>query len=131
MHFSYQYRDRHPYPIIPVTLSYQGRSLHTEGLLDSGASFSLFSARIAEYLGLSLETGSPVELFGVGGRILGYQHEIALQVGDLPFEAVVVFSDEFTSSFNLLGRDNFFEQFRITFDERQKFVELGPAAQEA
>lgn len=124
MRFPYLLRGRHTYPIVPITLSYQGRSLRTEGLLDSGANISLFPAEIADYLGLSLETGSPTYLSGIGGRILGYQHEVTLAVDATIFQASIVFSAEFISSLNILGRDNFFEQFRITFNERLKFVEI-------
>jgi len=35
-----------------------------------------------------------------------------------------VFSQELTVSFNLLGRDNFFQQFLVTFDERRRTIRL-------
>jgi len=124
MRFPYLHRGRHTYPIVPIILSYQGKSLRTEGLLDSGANISLFLAEVAAYLGLSLETGNPTSLSGVGGRILGYRHEVTLAIEATTFQAAIVFSAEFISSFNILGRDNFFEQFRITFNERLKFVEI-------
>jgi hypothetical protein len=124
MRFPYLRRGRHAYPIVPITLSYQGRSLRTEGLLDSGANLSLFPAEIAEYLGLSLESGRPIYLSGIGGRILGYRHQVSLAVETTAFQATIVFSAEFISSFNILGRDNFFKKFRITFNERQRFVEI-------
>ena len=124
MRFPYLYRGRRPFPIVPITLSYQGRSLRTEGLLDSGANVSLFPAEIAEYLRVPLEKGRSISLSGIGGRILGYRHEIDLAVNATHFKAAVVFSAEFVSSFNILGRDSFFEQFQITFNERLKFVEM-------
>ena len=126
MQFQYRSRQDHQYPIVPITVSHGEKKLRTEGLIDSGASFSVFSADIAEYLELPLETGSVVHLSGIGGRILGYRHEINLAVETVTFRAVVVFSADFISSFNLLGRDNFFEQFRITFDEKQSSVDLDP-----
>jgi hypothetical protein len=124
VHFPYRLRRQHLFPIIPVTLSHQKRIFRTEGLLDSGANFSLFSAGIAEYLDISLETGKPIDLVGIGGRIRGYRHIVDLAIESVSFKAVIVFSAEFTSAFNLLGRDNFFEQFRVTFDERGKSVIL-------
>lgn len=126
MQFPYLHRRGRLFPIVPILLSHQSRSLRTEGLLDSGANTSLFPAEVAEYLGVSLEAGKGVYLSGIGGRILGYRHEVSLTIGVVEFETSVVFSAEFTSFFNLLGRDNFFEQFRITFDEHLKFVELEP-----
>lgn len=65
---------------------------------------------------------------GIGGRILGYRHHISARVGEKRFALTVIFSRELTVSFNLLGRDNFFRQFLVTFDERHHIVRLHPRA---
>lgn len=126
MLFPYRRRRQHLFPIVPITLSHQDRIFHTEGLLDSGANFSVFPAGIAEYLGIALEAGRSIDLVGIGGHIRGYRHSVNLTIESVSFEAVIVFSAGFNAAFNLLGRDNFFEQFRITFDERGKNVILDP-----
>jgi len=120
MVFSYLRRWERDYPIIPVELRYRGRGLLTEGLVDSGANLSVFSADIADYLGLPLTRGKALILQGVGGRILGYQHTLKLKVGTAEFRLPICFSAELVTSFNLLGREGFFQKFRVTFDEGKK-----------
>ena len=94
--------------------------------MDSGATFSVFRAEILDYLGIPLAGGRQVYLEGIGGRILGYEHRIAAQTGPRRFTLTVVFSRELAVSFNLLGRDNFFWEFLVRFDERRRLLRLQP-----
>lgn len=117
--------DQH-FPVVDVTLATPSRSLTIKALVDSGASFSVFRAEVLDYLGVPLARGTPVYLEGIGGRILGYRHRVSARLGEAGFPLTVVFSQELTVSFNLLGRDNFFRHFLITFDERHHVVRLQP-----
>ena len=81
---------------------------------------SVFNAEIAEYLYIDIEKGKQIYLEGVGGRILGYLHYIYITTGEKIFRCKIIFSREFTVAFNLIGRDNFFKHFTITFDEKNK-----------
>ncbi|MBN2543380.1 hypothetical protein JXI42_10990 [bacterium] len=96
----------------------------TEALIDSGANMSVFSADIADYLEVELEAGKKIYLQGIGGRILGYAHTIKIDIEKKEFKLKVVFSRELFTSFNILGRDNFFNFFRIIFDEENKMFAL-------
>ncbi len=49
-----------------------------------------------------------------------------MAVAGKEFECNVVFSDELSTSLNLLGRKGVFENFRIVFDEAQKSIEIVP-----
>lgn len=120
MKISFPYLDREGkfYPVIDVELFGKKSNLLVKALLDSGASFSVFRSEIADYLDISIEKGKPVYLEGVGGRILGYLHTVPIAIGRKKFRCKIIFSREFTVSFNLLGRDNFFEHFVITFNEK-------------
>ena len=118
--------DQH-FPVVDVTLSTFGQSLTIKALVDSGASFSVFRAEVLGYLGVPLERGAPVYLEGVGGRILGYRHRVSARLGEVRFPLTVIFSRELAVSFNLLGRDNFFRRFLVTFDERHHTVRLQPS----
>ncbi|MDP2950753.1 MAG: retropepsin-like aspartic protease [bacterium] len=122
--FSYFQKDGQFFPIIDVVLRNKGKELKTKALIDSGASFSVFRAEIADELGIVLEKGEKIYLSGVGGRILGYAHKVSVEVGKKNFTCKVVFSLEFNVSFNLLGRNNFFQPFVISFFEKQKRVVL-------
>lgn len=108
------------YPIVPVTLSHKDREIRTEALVDSGASISTFHGDLASALGITLEEGERVYLQGIGGRALGYIHQVQLKISTIAFPCRIVFSNELISSVNLLGRVDFFERFLVSFDERRQ-----------
>lgn len=121
--FPYLKRHGQNFPIIEVSLSRNKNELRVLALVDSGASFSVFRSEIADYLGITIENGNKIYLTGIAGRILGYLHKVDLSIGTQRFSCKVVFSPELTISFNLLGRDNFFAPFVISFHEkRQKLI---------
>jgi predicted aspartyl protease len=113
------------YPIIPIVLFYSDQKLVTQGLVDSGANFSVFNAQAAEALGIDLRTGKRIELHGLG-RAVGYLHQVDMALGKFRFNAHVVFSSELTVSLNILGRSDIFRPFLITFDEQARKVRLDP-----
>ena len=125
INFPYTAKGERQYPLVDIDLSKGRKSLLVKALVDSGASFSVFRPEIAEFLGVSIEKGEAFYLEGIGGRILGYLHLLNARVGSKNFRCKIVFSREFTVSFNLLGRDNFFENFLVTFDEKKKSITLG------
>ena len=120
--FPYYEKDGQQFPIIDVTLRHKSKQLTVKALVDSGASFSVFHQEIASYLGIPIEKGKKIYLTGIGGRILGYLHRVTLTLGDITFSCKIIFSPEFNVSFNLLGRDNFFFPFIISFLEKRKKV---------
>ena len=121
--FPYLIRRHYKYPIVPLVIEHGQFSLRTEALVDSGATVSVFKDSIADYLGIRIDNGERISLQGIGGRIIGYVHEVRIIIGDISFRASVVFSEEFTVSMNILGRKNFFQQFIVSFDEhRQKVI---------
>lgn len=122
--FPYLRKGQQFFPVVDVTLAVSRSPLTIRALVDSGATFSVFRAEILDYLGILLHRGSPLYLEGVGGRILGYRHSLPAQVGDKKFRLTVIFSRELTVSFNLLGRNNFFHKFLVTFDEPGRVIHL-------
>jgi len=124
--YPYLYRKNRLYPIIPVTISKGQMFLRTEGLIDSGANISVFSADIAEYFGIDITKGEKVYLQGIGGHIAGYIHEMALTMSNVTVPCRIVLSPELIIGFNVLGRENLFDKFLITFDESHKKVRLMP-----
>lgn len=93
-------------------------------LVDSGATISIFTQDIAQKLNLPINKGKEIYLGGVGGRIKGYIHDIKLEIADKKLSIPVVFSYEYTVSFNLLGRQGVFKNFKITFEEKDYLVKL-------
>ncbi|OGG29805.1 hypothetical protein A2973_00335 [Candidatus Gottesmanbacteria bacterium RIFCSPLOWO2_01_FULL_49_10] len=101
-----------------------GKRFRSQALIDSGATISIFGEETAETLGIEIEKGEKIMLGGVGGRIVGYVHTLRARIAKKEFVCPFVFSREYLVSFNLLGREGFFEQFQITFDERRRTVRL-------
>lgn len=126
--FSYLEKDGIYFPVIKVTLRVHDTELTVSALIDSGASFSIFHPEVAEDIGIKIEKGKIIYLTGIGGRILGYLHELKVSVdGQNFFVCKMIFSREFTVSFNLLGRDNFFKPFVISFLEKKRKIILADA----
>ena len=122
--FKYATRRDRQFPIIPITLIKGNVTIDIDGLIDSGANISVFREEIAECLEIAIEDGEEILLQGLGGRIVGYIHELRVRVDDEEFPCKVVFSKELTVGLNILGREGFFEYFRVTFNERAKEVIL-------
>lgn len=112
------------FPVIPLKLRYQKEVVETFALIDSGATISIFRPEVAEQLGVKIENGKEIYLTGVGGRIKDYLHRLKIEVADKKFVCPIIFSYEFTVSFNLLGREKFFKNFVIIFDEKKKEIRL-------
>lgn len=124
MIYPYKKSDNQFFPVIKLALIHKNTKLTIEALIDSGANISIFNADVAEILGIDVESGKEVYLSGVGGRILGYQHTIQVEIDRKFFLAKLIFSREFLVSFNLIGREGVFNKFTICFDEKKKSVEL-------
>jgi len=111
------------YPLIEVTLIGPKEKIKMLALLDSGADYSLFSLEVAEKLGIKKEEGKKIFLQGViGEQFPGFLHKVPVQVDGMRFNCRIVFSKVKTA---LLGRDNFFLPFLITFNEKYQKVLLG------
>ncbi len=126
MKYIYDYvkiRDKH-FPLIPLRLGSGNNTFETFALIDSGASLSLFRIDMAHQLGIEVESGMNHTQEGISGNIIIYEHEIPISVEDKSFNCKVGFSEAYGASFNILGRDNFFSKFLITFDELNNKVIL-------
>lgn len=124
---SYPYQ-KHPsggfFPVLPLAVNYRKKRAEIYALIDSGATISIFRPEVAEELGIKIEAGEEAYLTGVGGRIKGYLHNLKIEVAGKRFTCPIIFSYEFTVSFNLIGREKFFKNFVIVFDEEKKELRL-------
>ncbi|MBU4299469.1 retroviral-like aspartic protease family protein [Patescibacteria group bacterium] len=121
--FDYLNKNNNWFPVIDIILCGPKRIRTFKALIDSGATFSVFRAEVAKFLGIEIGKGKEIYLEGIGGRILGYLHNLKISVdGKNFFRCKIVFSSEFNVSFNLLGRDNFFLPFIISFLEKNKKI---------
>ncbi len=130
MKFPYQQRHGRFLPIIPIKLkSVSGEWITFDAFVDSGASYSIFTAEIGEILGLDVEDGNKIYVtVGDGSLITVYLHEIDIKIGEKTFKATVRFSKQLGIGFNIIGRKDVFERFKVCFNEKEKiveFIELG------
>lgn len=109
---------------VAVRLQHGGRFLDTMGLIDSGADSSLFNDQFGAALGLNLSSGQISNTQGVGGVISTVSFDIFLTVLGKRFPARVSFSGQWNPRFGLLGRADFFEAFRVGFDQGNQQVHL-------
>jgi hypothetical protein len=105
-------------PLIPVRILYSHKATKPFlATVDSGTRSCLFHASVGEALGIPIRQGAHETIRGVVATTTGdvYYHTVELAIGveflsinaglsyDLPVSA-------------LLGRDGFFDNFRVTFD---------------
>ena len=85
--------------------------------VDSGADTSLFSRGDATLLKLRLLEGEPSPIMGIGRVLmLAYLHSVKMRIGDVVFDVKAAFADSDEVP-RLLGREDVFKRFRVTFDE--------------
>ena len=109
-------------PIIPVFIRCGAKGSWAWAYVDSGATLSVFREEEATALGIDLASGQPTEIrVGDGHAVAGRVHEIEIVIGEEVIRARVAFA-RLGVRFNLLGRQDVFGEFRITFDERQRVI---------
>jgi len=112
------------FPLVNFILYHKNHLVRASALIDSGAVISIFREEVDEMLGIKIENGKEIYLGGIGSKIKGYIHKVEIEIADKKFKFPIVFSHEYKVSFNLLGRDNFFNKFKITFDEKKNYLKL-------
>ena len=126
MKFPYQlFRDAY-YPIIPVTIIKSNKRINTSAIVDSGASISIFSSSIGRVIGLDIETGEKRIFQGASAKLAGYIHNTQMIIAGKEIDCKVAFSDELSTSFNLIGRESVFDNFLIIFNEKHREFSIEP-----
>ncbi len=114
-------------PSIPLTLRGNGGKYDFIALLDSGADMSAIPRAVAELLGIPLD-GEKEEALGIGGVVSAVHTTIHIEFGKaheryaFTIPVKVILSDQDFPI--LLGRAGFFDQFSITFQQREERVML-------
>ncbi len=112
-------------PVITVALQYQNTKQKFSALVDSGADACLFPKDVAEVLGIDVKSGQRTFFTGIGGgEIPFYFHEIEIFIGEYQIRAKVGFSTSTIGTTGLMGQQGFFDSFIISFDYKNKFIEI-------
>jgi len=82
-------------PIITIAIRYENDWFPVEAYVDSGATYSVFTAQVADRLGLAFRTGAKIYVqVGDGGFIPVYLHDLEVQIGTDRLTTPVGFSDK-------------------------------------
>jgi len=128
VHYEFPYVKFHgrSYPLIPIRLKNKKYSVNTFALIDSGASFSVFRPDIAQALHLPIKSINSIRMGTPLGGLEIAISKVEIQVGKTKIQTRIGFSKNFSSSFNILGRDGFFRHFSVCFNEMMKTVIMVP-----
>jgi hypothetical protein len=130
--FSYKVIDSSPgmvdrMPYLPLLLSYDGQSLNTEGLLDTGASVNVLPYEVGLQLGLIWEEETlSVVLAGNLARFEARAVVLDAQVSSFP---TVNLAFAWTQAANvplILGQANFFFEYDVCFFRARSEFEVRP-----
>jgi len=111
-------------PIVNLEVWSDGRWIGIEAYVDSGATYSIFHTDVAEIMSLDYRQGRKIMIrVGDGKQIPVYLHKLPVQFAGHKFTAVIGFSQSLGVGFNLLGRVDFFDRFRICFNDKENFLE--------
>lgn len=120
-----QFRNRF-LPIIPIRFRLGNNDwVEFKAYADSGAGYSVFHESVIEILGLELEDGyKEYVTVGDGSLIPVYTHRIVVQLALEEFDAMIGFSKQLGIGFNIIGRRDIFERFKVCFMENERIVEF-------
>ncbi len=116
-------------PIIQINLSSPHGVFGYSVLIDSGADYCMFHAKIGEMLGINIKSGKCLTFFGTSGHEQkAYFHKITFTIGGIEHTCEVGFCDEMEKlPYGLLGQDGFFDKWNVKFEYSKENIELKPA----
>lgn len=115
-------------PWIPINFQAHDENYEIFALVDSGADFCIFDKGVAQFLHINIESGKLLKTGGLSGNSdVYYFDNIWMTVGGHQIKVIAGFvpgnlADGSISG--ILGRQGFFEYFKVTIDEKNKVIEL-------
>ncbi|MFQ6040408.1 MAG: hypothetical protein ACE5PV_06085 [Candidatus Poribacteria bacterium] len=114
-------------PYLPLTLTYQGRSVSTSGLLDTGSTVNVLPYQVGLDLGAVWEQQmTPIQLTGNLARYEVHALVVSATVGRFEPVQLVFAWTQATNVPMLLGQVNFFMEFDVCFYRSQLLFEVRP-----
>ena len=110
-------------PVIPVGIKFPSRWFPLDVYVDSGAEYTVIEAEIAQSIGFDYRQGNRVYLqVGSGGLISVYLNDLEVQLGSVQLTCRVGFSEQLKINYNVLGKADIFEAFKICFSQKQRLI---------
>jgi hypothetical protein len=114
-------------PYLPLTLSYQDRSLSVSGLLDTGATVNVLPYDIGRQLGAVWDQqATPVHLTGNLARFAARVLIVSATVGEFAPVRLAFAWTQANEAPLILGQVNFFLEFDVCFFRSRKTFEVKP-----
>jgi len=113
-------------PVIQIDLDSLSGTFGYLVLIDSGADYCMFHAKVGEQLGLDITKGLPLTFYGTSGEPQkAYFHKITFKISGHEHTCMVGFSYEMEKlAYGILGQDGFFDQWIVKFEYHKENVEL-------
>lgn len=103
-----------------------GRFVRETFIVDSGADMSMGLRKLCELLDLDWEAGEPVQLHGISPRpecaIKATIHEVEIYVREAALSITIPICFADGDAPLLLGREGFFDFFRVQFDKQRQLT---------
>ncbi|MBI2885039.1 MAG: hypothetical protein HYY15_02575 [Candidatus Omnitrophica bacterium] len=113
----------HYAPIVYLQVWTGNRWLYLQAYVDSGASWTIFHADVAELLGLKLSAKNRRYMsLGNGNVIPVLVHRIRVKFAGAELSVPVGFSETLRVGFNLMGRAGFFDRFVMSFNDHARVL---------
>ena len=119
-------------PIVYLQVRAVNRWLYLQAYVDSGASWTIFHADVAQLLGITLSRVTRRYMaLGNGSVIPIYLCRVRVRFAGAEFTVPAGFSDALKTGFNVLGRSGFFDRFVMCFHDRARLLSVTPARHSA
>ena len=113
-------------PVIQIDFETESGKFGYLVLVDSGADYCMFHAKVGESLGLNIKDGKPLTFYGTSGQPQkAYFHEISFKIGGHLHTCEVGFSYDMEKlAYGLLGQDGFFNKWIVKFEYHKENIDL-------
>ncbi len=115
-------------PLIDVEVGSMTQRGMFKALIDSGSEITILDKSIAELLGISSLGRREGKLSGIGEWRLGFIAPVSLKINgflDKVFDFEVLFVEDVGENFDIiLGQQDFFRNFNVTFKRKQNLFYL-------
>lgn len=78
--------------------------------IDTGSSECIFARKIAEEIGIDVESGQEIRVSTATGTFVTYRHFVGLSVMDYEFDVYAYFAEDENFNRNVLGRHGFLDR---------------------
>ena len=123
MHYRFPYFEDRPH--LPIVLEYGCNRARFLPLLDTGADFTVLYRSDALRLGLNWDEGKDTTFHNADGSVfIAKEFTLKMEIEGFSFPATICFAENTKSAMPLLGRKGVLENFLVTLNEREQYVEI-------